>query len=284
VPVESRSMLGLAYPYNHLLAGGGAILVAVVLGRVLKLIGTRLGEKRPGEERELIRLRRSETLIVLIATAIPYVTAIVVLITLGSLFLPTAAILGGTALLGVIIAFAAQRFLLDIVAGGLIAFERWYGVGDFLTVEPAKASGIVEQFGLRTTVIRYLNGDLAYVPNSQIITAIRSPRGYRRYTIELLTSDPAAAQRAVETAGTRAPVGEARFLRPPHVVEQRELADGVWLVRGRADVAPTMEWLAEDLLVRRLSQLGGEGLLAEPIVYTLDEGTLSRYERRVLVR
>jgi hypothetical protein len=32
------------------------------------------------------------------------------------------------------------------------------------------------------------------------------------------------------------------------------------------------------------AQLQGESLLAEPIVYTLDEGTLSRYERRVLVR
>ena len=52
--------------------------------------------------------------------------------------------------------------------------------GDFLMVEPSKANGIVEQFGLRTTVIRHLNGDLAYVPNSQIITAIRPPRGYRR--------------------------------------------------------------------------------------------------------
>ena len=31
------------------------------------------------------------------------------------------------------------------------------------------------------------------------------------------------------------------------------------------------------------AQLRGESLLVEPIVYTLDEGTLSRYERRVLV-
>jgi hypothetical protein len=56
-------------------------------------------------------------------------------------------------------------------------------------------------------------------------------------------------------------------------------------VRGRADVAPTMEWLAEGLLVRRLtSQLAPEALLAEPIVYTIDEATLARYARRVLVR
>ena len=69
------------------------------------------------------------------------------------------------------------------------------------------------------------------------------------------------------------------------MVEERELGEETWLVRGAADVAPTMEWLAEGLLVGALkAQLRGESLLAEPIVYTLDEGTLSRYERRVLVR
>jgi hypothetical protein len=81
---------------------------------------------------------------------------------------------------------------MDIVAGALIVFEGWYGVGvgDFVMVEPAKATGIVEEFSLRTTVLRSLNGDRAYVPNSQIITAIRSARGHRRYSIKLLTSDP----------------------------------------------------------------------------------------------
>jgi hypothetical protein len=32
------------------------------------------------------------------------------------------------------------------------------------------------------------------------------------------------------------------------------------------------------------TQLRGEALLVEPIVYTLDEETLSRYERRVFVQ
>jgi small conductance mechanosensitive channel len=275
----------LANDYRRLALGAAAILLATALGRVLKWVGARLDARPPGEERELARLRRRETILVLVATAIPYATAIVVAIILASFFLPTAATLGGSAFLGVVVAFAAQRFLMDVVAGGLIAFERWYGVGDFLMVEPSKAAGLVEQFGLRTTVIRSFNGDLAYVPNSQIITAFRSPRGYRRYTIEILTGDPESAKQALDGIGRSAPQGEARFLRPPRVVEERELGEGVWLVRGRADVPPTMEWLAEGLLARRLtSQLAPDSLLAEPIVYTLDEATLSKYARRVLVR
>jgi len=279
-------MLALFGRYDGLLWGLVAILSAILLSRILKWVVARLERSHPDEERELERLRRGETAVALIATAIPYVAAIAVIIAIASIFLPrTATAFGGSALVLVLVGFGAQRFLMDVIAGTLIAFERWYGVGDFVRIEPSQMSGIVEQFGFRTTVIRSLNGDRTYIPNSQIVAATRSPRGYRRYSIELLTSDPEEARRAIEGVGRRAPVGQARFLRAPHVVEERELNEGTWLVRGQADVAPTMEWLAEGLLVGALkAQLGSDSLLAEPIVYTLDEGTLSRYERRVLVR
>jgi small-conductance mechanosensitive channel len=270
-------------PVDRLLWGALAILVAVALSYALKSLVRRLEARHPEEERELQRLRWRETALVLFATAIPYATAIVVLIVVASLFLP-AAVLGGSAFVAIVLGFAAQRFLMDIVAGALIGFERWYGVGDFVVVEPSKASGYVEQFSLRTTVLRSLNGDRVYAPNSQIITAIRTTHGYRRYSVELLTSDPAEVRRTVEEIARRSPAGEARFLRPPRVVEERELGEDTWLVRARAYVPPTMEWLAEVFLVEELKARAGGWLIADPIVYTLDEDALSRYQRRVLVR
>lgn len=271
--------------YDRLIWGAVAIVVAFALSRVLRRLVARLEARHPDEERELARLRRGETALALVATAIPYVAAIAVIIIAASAFLPrTVAALGGSALILVLVGFGAQRFLMDVIAGTLIAFERWYGIGDFVRLEPAQISGIVEQFSLRTTVIRSLNGDRTYVPNSQIISASTSPRGFRRYSIEVLTTDPEEARNAIEQVGRRAPVGEARFLRAPKVIEERELGEGSWLVRGQADVAPTMEWLAEGLLVGRLkASLSADALLADPIVYTIDEGTLSRYQRRVLV-
>jgi small conductance mechanosensitive channel len=272
--------------YDRLIWCAVAIGAAFVLSRVLKLIVNRLEARHPDEERELARLRRGETALALIATAIPYVAAIAVIIIVASAFLPgTVAALGGSALILVLVGFGAQRFLMDIIAGTLIAFERWYGIGDFVRLEPAQVSGIVEQLSLRTTVIRSLNGDRTFVPNSQIISASRSPRGYRRYSIEVLTTDPEEARHAIEQVGRRAPVGEARFLRAPRVVEERELGEGTWLVRGQADVAPTMEWLAESLLPARLkATLSADSLLTDPTVYTIDEAAFSRYQRRVLVR
>ena len=272
--------------YDRLIWGAVAIAVAIVLSQILRRVVANLEARHPDEERELVRLRRGETALALVATAIPYVAAIVVIIIAATAFLPrTVAALGGSALILVLVGFGAQRFLMDVIAGTLIAFERWYGVGDFVRLEPAQISGIVEQFGLRTTVLRSLNGDRTYVPNSQIISASRSPRGFRRYSIEVLTTEPEEARNAIEQVGRRSPVGEARFLRAPRVVEERELGEGTWLVRGQADVAPTMEWLAESLLVARLkAALSSEVLLTDPIVYTIDESTFTRYQRRVLVR
>ena len=272
--------------YDRLIWGVVVVALAFVLSRALRRVVARLEARHPDEERELARLRRGETALALVATAIPYVAAIVVLIIAATAFLPrTVAAVGGSALVLVLVGFGAQRFLMDVIAGTLIAFEGWYGIGDFVRLEPAQVTGIVEQLSLRTTVIRALNGDRTYVPNSQIISASRSPRGFRRYTIEVLTTDPEDARKAIEQVGRRSPVGEARFLRAPQVIEERELGEGTWLVRGQADVAPTMEWLAEGLLVGRLkATLSGDALLADPIVYTIDEGTFSRYQRRVLVR
>jgi moderate conductance mechanosensitive channel len=272
--------------YDRLIWCAVAIATALVLSRLLRLVVARLEARHPDEERELARLRRGETALALIATAVPYIAAIAVILIVASAFLPrTVATLGGSALVLVLVGFGAQRFLMDVIAGALIAFERWYGIGDFVRLEPAQVNGIVEQLSLRTTVIRSLNGDRTYVPNSQIISASRSPRGYRRYSIEVLTTDPEEARSAIEQVGGRAPVGEARFLRAPRVIEERELGEGTWLVRGQADVAPTMEWLAESLLPGRLkATLSADALLTDPIVYTIDEGTFSRYQRRVLVR
>jgi len=125
----------LAGRYERLLWGAAAIVIAVALARALKWSVHRLEQRRPREERELLRLRRRETAIVLVATAIPYATAMVVLVVVASIFVSrNAAALGETAFVGVLVGFAAQRFLMDIVTGVLIVFERWYGVGDFVMV------------------------------------------------------------------------------------------------------------------------------------------------------
>jgi small-conductance mechanosensitive channel len=143
---------------------------------------------------------------------------------------------------------------------------------------------MVEELGLRTTVIRNLNGDRYFVPNGQITALARNPRRYRTYNVELLTDDPGRAEAALaDVAGELADDG-ARFLQRPHVVDRREIGPDATLVLARADVPPTMEWVAEDYLVKALEARLEDTLRGSPLVYTLDEGAVRRYRRTVLFR
>ena len=56
--------------YDRLIWCAVAILAAFVLSRLLRLSVARLEARHPDEERELARLRRGETALALIATAI----------------------------------------------------------------------------------------------------------------------------------------------------------------------------------------------------------------------
>jgi small-conductance mechanosensitive channel len=160
--------LALFGRYDGVLWGLVVILAAIVASRLLKWVVGRLEARHPEEESELVGLRRNETAVALLATAIPYVAGIVVIITIASiLLLSTAAAPGGSALVLVLVGFGAQRFLMDVIAGTLIAFERWYGVGDFVRIEPAQVNGIVEQFGFRTTLIRSLNAVPLRAPSAR---------------------------------------------------------------------------------------------------------------------
>jgi small-conductance mechanosensitive channel len=279
-------VLALTAQWPQRLAIGVAVLAAaLVASRLLHWRRHRLGEERATDPRRLRRLQQRETLAVVAETLLRYGAFVFAIFWLLGLFLAdTTAAIGGASLIVVVVGFGMQRMLQDAIAGFSILFEGWYVVGDFVTLRPMDVTGFVEEIGLRTTTVRSLNGDRSYVPNSQIIAAVRSTRGYRTYTIEVLTTDAAATRTAIEAAALRAPAGRARFLRAPTVVEEKELSEGIRLVRATADVPPSLEWLAEGLLDALIrAQLAEDALVAGPIVYTLDEGSVERYERRVLV-
>jgi small-conductance mechanosensitive channel len=100
----------------------GAIVVALLVVRALSSTIMRLKRRRAVGERQLVRLERGETAAALVATAIPYIAAIALIILLASAFLPcTVAALGASALVLILVGFGAQRFLTDVIAGGPIA-------------------------------------------------------------------------------------------------------------------------------------------------------------------
>jgi moderate conductance mechanosensitive channel len=273
------AIFGLPDWGSRLLIAGFVTVGAAIILVLLTRFGPRITE-RAVRKSDLARTRQRRTALTLLFTSLRYlvVVAAIVAAVLALAGGASFAALGGGALLVVVAGFASQRLLTDVIAGFFILFEGQYGVGDFVRLEPSGMSGVVEELGVRTTVVRDLNGDVCHVPNGQISAVRRVPKGWRSFQVKLITRDPDALAAVVTEVASLAPTGSARFLRTPRIADRRDLGAGLTALRLRAEVAPSLEWLVEDFLVGTLTARAGDLLVTAPIVFSLDSGVVERYQ------
>lgn len=69
---------------------------------------------------------------------------------------------------GIVVGFAMQTLIKDIIYGTLILAEGSIGVGDFVRINDM--DGFIDSVSLRTTVIRNYNGNVYTIPNGEIRT------------------------------------------------------------------------------------------------------------------
>jgi moderate conductance mechanosensitive channel len=231
----------------------------------------------------IIGLKRRETIVSLVRTSVRYVAygvaimfTVVQLAGLGN----SNGALAGASLIVVLIGFALQRFLIDILTGFFMQFEGWFSIGDSITVEPYGLAGIVEETSLRSTKLRALSGELLYVHNSQLMAARVLPRGLREVSIELFLRDEERGVAVFEQAARVMPIGPTEFVRPPWIESIQHLDRDLVHVRARATVAPGREWLAHEFLPDVLKERAEPGLIVHgPVVMDYDELARMRFAR-----
>jgi small-conductance mechanosensitive channel len=227
-------------------------------------------------------IRQRETAIALIATTLRYSACALALV------LSLAALSGahalqtvvGASFLAIIVAFAAQRFLTDVIAGLLMFFEGWFRIGDTVAIDPWNARGVVEAVSLRSLTIRSITGEILHVPNSQVVTLRVFPRGYYDVQFELFTTALAPGRELVEEVARIVPAGPTQFVRRPVVAETEELDDDLYRITARCAVSVGREWLADDLLPALIKERAGEGLIVHgPIITYVNEQARLTFER-----
>ena len=232
-------------------------------------------------------IRQRETAIALIQTSIRYLAfALAFVFSLatiaGAQRLQTVL---GASFLAIIIAFAAQRFLTDVIAGLLMFFEGWFRIGDTVAIDPLHVNGVVEAVSLRSLTIRSITGEMIHVPNSQVSMLRVIPRGYRDVEVEIFTTDLEAGEALVDQVASIVPFGATRFVQRPSVVETEALDEHLYRITAHCAIAVGREWLAEDLLPTLIKERAGEGLLVHgPIVTYLDENAQRSFARAIRTR
>jgi hypothetical protein len=234
---------------------------------------------------KIAELKRRETLVSVIRTGIAYAAfAGAVILSFAQLAggVDRLAAIAGASLALIVAGFAAQRVLVDIIAGLMMFVERWYSVGDTVVAIAAgvELQGVVEDVSLRRTRLRSLNGEVIQVHNSQI-TAVRVlPSGVKELAIELFVSKRDEGERLVEEVAKFLPEGPTTFVHRPWIESVEELSHVLTRIRMRVTVAPGREWLAEEFFADLLKERGGSSLIVHgPVALAVDERATRTFAR-----
>jgi small conductance mechanosensitive channel len=229
-------------------------------------------------------LKRRETLVGVIRTGIAYAAFAAAIV------LSVAQLTGGvdklTAIAGasfvlIVAGFAAQRILIDILAGFTMFVERWYSVGDTVVLVAAvELQGVVEDVSIRRTKLRSLNGEVIQVHNGQITAARVLPRGVKELAIEIFVSKRETGERLVEEVARILPEGPTTFITRPWISHVEELSPILTRIRVHTTVTPGREWLAESFFTDLLRQRASDGLIVHgPVALAVDERATRSFAR-----
>jgi small-conductance mechanosensitive channel len=262
MPAAPAAVFGLPEWAGRLALVGLVLAAALVLLWVIAVAMPRIS-RRAAVGR---RARQRQTAISALATGLRYVVLVAAAVAIAFAVAGgsgLAAVSGG-ALVVVVVGFASQRLLMDVIAGFFILFEDQYGIGDVIRLEPTGYTGRVETLGLRITVLVGSNGERMIVPNGQITAVRLIPAGRRRYRLEMLTRDPDALQAIVrEVAGSVAGAGGPWDGVPRMVC--RDLDSDLVRVIAIVEVAAEREGAAEAWLPQAVAARAGDLLLGPPL-------------------
>jgi small conductance mechanosensitive channel len=187
-------------------------LVRPVVGRIADRV-IKAREKQGLDPAELNELRkRVATIEELFAKLLKSLVIIVVVVVVLTLLDLTSVILA-LGLLAAGIALAGQSIVLDYLMGVLILLEGQFYVGDTVTIaaDNATITGVVEDIGLRRTVLRDISGTVHSVSNGQIRVASNMTRVYAVLQVEIPLVGEADLENAIATTNR---VGAEMFADP----------------------------------------------------------------------
>jgi small-conductance mechanosensitive channel len=229
-----------------------AIVAAVVIGGTLlveRLIDHRMAKRALAPEAATrYRVARRS-----ISSAIIFVGVMSALLVIPQVRAVAGGILASSAVVGLVVGFAAQRTLANFIAGLLIAFTQPLRLGD--EVKIGADEGVVEEIGLTYTFIRTADNARVVIPNEKLASdtirnwTIRSRETWAEVTVQV----PLAAELGAVVGALREE-GDA-------FVSSLD-GNATVVVRSRASDPVAAEALERELRLRVHERLHGLGVWA----------------------
>ncbi len=187
-----------------------------------------------------------------------FIVIIAAIMILGSLDLNVGPAIAGLGIAGVAVGFGAQHLVRDYLNGALILVENQYSRGDVVRI--AGVSGKVEDFSLRRTTLRDLDGIVHTVPNGEITVASNLTRVWARINQDVQVvygTDIEKATEVVDKVGREMasdPNWRRRILEAPRVERVEALGEYGITLKILGSVRASEQWAVGGELRKRLLQ------------------------------
>ncbi len=185
-----------------------------------------------------------------------FVIVIAGLMVLGEFHIEIAPAVAGLGVVGVALGFGAQSLVRDYLNGALILIENQFSKGDVVTL--AGVSGTVEDFSLRRTTLRDLDGVVHTVPNGEISVASNLTRVWARINLDVTVAFGTDIDKAIDVVDTTGavmagdPDWKRRLLESPRVERVESIGEYGITLKILGTVRAPDRWAAAGELRKRL--------------------------------
>ena len=238
-------------------------VVAIRVARILvhglvKTVMDREASEGTAQELSAAELtKRMGTVEALVARIIQvFIVVIATLMILGRFRYDIGPAVAGLGVVGIAVGFGAQSLVRDYFTGALILLENQFSIGDVVSI--AGVTGTVEDFSLRRTTLRDLDGVVHTVPNGEIKVASNRTRTWARINQDVTIAYGTDLDRAigvVDEVGRgmhEDPVWKRRVLEPPRVERVEALGEYGVTLKILGSVRAVDQWAAGGELRKRL--------------------------------
>jgi small conductance mechanosensitive channel len=260
-------------------------LASLFVHGIVKALLDREATEGTAQELSAVELKkRMDTLEDLGAHAIQsFIVVIAGLMVLAKLGLEIGPAVAGLGVVGIAVGFGAQTLVRDYLNGALILVENQFAKGD--VVRLAGVSGTVEDFNLRRTTVRDLDGVVHSIPNGEIKVASNLTRVWARINQDVTVAYGTDMDKAIEVVDqvgrsmAEDPLWKRRILERPRVERIEALGEYGVTLKILGSVRAPEQWAAGgEFRKRLLAAMQASGIeIPRPqrVVLSRDPGALA---------
>ncbi len=243
-----------------------AVVVALLVIRlsrgfvhgIVKALMDREATEGTAQELSAVELKkRMDTLESLGANLIQFfVVVIAILMILDKLHQNIGPAVAGLGIVGIALGFGAQHLVKDYLNGALILVENQFAKGDVVRI--AGVAGEVEDFSLRRTTLRDLDGIVHTIPNGEITVASNLTRVWARINQDVMVAYGTDIDKAIDVVDAVGrtlasdPVWKRRVMEAPRVERVEALGEYGITLKILGTVRAPERWAAAGELRKRL--------------------------------